>query len=112
MKLKNIEIIQEKIACGEKVTNMNSTYYDCRNLTTVTIGSGVREIGAGSFITGKSTSKLTKIYCKAKTPPALKGSLNSTLPSTAIIYVPRSSVEEYRIIWSDYADKIVGYDFE
>ena len=89
-----------------------SAFYDCRNLTTVTIGSGVQEIGAGSFITGKSTSKLTKIYCKAKTPPALKGSLNSTLPSTAIIYVPRSSVEEYRIIWSDYADKIIGFDFE
>ena len=89
-----------------------SAFYDCRNLTTVTIGSGVREIGTGSFITGKSTSKLTKIYCKAKTPPALKGSLNSTLPSTAIIYVPRSSVEEYRIIWSDYADKIIGFDFE
>ena len=89
-----------------------SAFYDCRNLTTVTIGSGVREIGTGSFITGKSTSKLSKIYCKAKTPPALYGSLNSTLPSTAIIYVPRSSVEEYRIIWSDYADKIIGFDFE
>jgi hypothetical protein len=30
----------------------------------------------------------------------------------AVIYVPRASVDEYRVIWSDYADRIVGYDFE
>lgn len=89
-----------------------SAFYDCRNLTTVTIGTAVQEIGTGSFITGKSTSNLSKIYCRAQTPPTIRGSLNSTFPPTVIIYVPRSSVEEYKIVWSDYADKIIGYDFE
>lgn len=28
-----------------------------------------------------------------------------------VIYVPTASVSVYKAAWSDYADKIVGYDF-
>ena len=57
-----------------------------------------------------SCSSLKYLYCKTTTPPLLG---SSVIPNTiGIIYVPRASVDEYKALWSDYASKIVGYDFE
>ena len=52
---------------------------------------------------------LNKIYCEAINPPVING---QPFNKGAVIYVPRASVDEYRVIWSNYADRIVGYDFE
>ena len=55
---------------------------------------------------------LNEIYCKATTPPALTNSFNGVdAPS---IYVPVESLCEYKNAegWRDYADAIIGYDFE
>ena len=57
-------------------------------------------------------SFLCKLYCKAVTPPTNYTSLG--LNNDCVIYVPRASVDAYKVAtgWHDYADKIVGYDFE
>lgn len=54
-------------------------------------------------------SNLTKIYCKATTPPTL----GSNAFDYTIIYVPQASVEAYKSAdgWSEYANRIEGYDF-
>ena len=58
----------------------------------------------------KECNQLKCIYCKATTPPS-RGT--GCFPSNIeIIYVPKESVDEYKVLWSYYADKIVGYDFE
>lgn len=82
-------------------------YYNSRYLTTVTIGSGILEIKAEAFYYQFSPS--LKVYCKATTPPLI--GQNAFSPNVTI-YVPKSSVEDYRAFWSAYASKIVGYDFE
>ncbi len=43
------------------------------------------------------------------TPPVIG---KNAFPNTInIIYVPRQSVSEYRTIWNDYSNKILGFDF-
>ena len=85
----------------------NDAFCICSALTSVTIGSSITEIGNYAFY---GCSSLKYLYIKANTPPTLG---SSVIPSTiGIIYVPRSSVEEYKALWSDYASKIIGYDFE
>lgn len=81
-------------------------YYNSRYLTTVTIGSGILEIKSEAFY---KNSPSLKVYCKATTPPII--GQNAFSPNVTI-YVPKSSVEDYRAFWSAYASKIVGYDFE
>ena len=81
-------------------------FRSCSSVTSITIGNSVTSIGDYAFA---GCDALKYLYCKAITPPTLN---YSPIPNTVtIIYVPRSSVEEYKIIWSNYADKIVGYDF-
>ena len=84
----------------------------CSSLTSVTIGDGVTKIGYVAFW---DCDSLTSVYCKATTPPALGG--NGVFvgnPSGRKIYAPTESVDAYKSAkyWSDYADDIVGYDFE
>ena len=60
-------------------------------------------------------SSLTSVYCKATTPPALRGTnVFDSNGSDRNIYVPTESVEAYKsaINWSEYASAIVGYDFD
>lgn len=107
-----------------------SAFVGCRNLTTVSIGKGltiiggyafssykiekvtlgenIEEIGNGAF---SGCARNMKIYCKAVTPPLLG---NSVFPNNTdiVIYVPRASVDEYRVLWSNYASRILPYDFE
>ena len=88
---------------------------ECYNLETLTLGSGVTEIGQYAFEYCKS---LKSIYCKATTPPRIDHAWDLSLfrDSNCKVYVPRNSVEAYKSAdgWSgyaEYADDIVGYDF-
>ena len=85
-------------------------FYDCDALTSVTIGNGVTEIGDEAF---ESCDALTSVYCKATTPPSIQYSTFASTPKLINIYVPYSSVNAYKAAkyWSNYADKIVGYNF-
>ena len=119
---KDISIIDElsfssiyyltSITIPNSVTTIGSSAFSaCSRLTSVTIGDSVTTIGDYTF---QDCNSLTSVYCKATTPPALGG--NSVfIPNVSgrKIYVPMESVEAYKSAtnWSEYADSIVGYDF-
>ena len=87
-----------------------SAFSWCDGLKSVTIPDSVTWIGGEAFYFCRS---LTKVYCKAITPPRCAGYTfyNAT---NRKIYVPRNSVDAYKSAygWKEYADDIVGYDFE
>ena len=106
----------------------NATFWDCSNLTNITIPNSVRTIGDHAF-SGTSLESATigsgissigeeafvncfTIYCKAVTPPTLASNVFGYGDSREI-YVPRNSVEAYKAAdgWKNYANYIVGYDF-
>lgn len=96
----------QNITIPDKVQIIGSSAFEgCSKVTSITIGKSVEIINNYAF----SSTNPTKIYCKAQHAPYIG---TSALPTTAIIYVPRESVNEYREAWSDYATKIMGYDFE
>lgn len=96
----------QDLVIPESVTSIgDNAFYRC-GLTEVIIGKKVESIGRYAF---DKCSSLKKIYCKAQQPPIIDVSFPS---SVSVIYVPRESVEEYRVMWSDFASKILGYDFE
>lgn len=80
------------------------------NLTSITLPSSVETIGNGAF---HECTSLEELYCKALNPPTTGSSiLGST--NNYKIYVPYESLATYKEAdgWIDYADYIVGYDFE
>ena len=90
----------------------DSAFRSCDSLASVTIPDSVTEIGKSAFYYCES---LTSVYCKATTPPSLGGSyVFDHNASSRTIYVPKNSVEAYKTTeyWSNYADYIVGYNFE
>ena len=96
------------LSLGKGLTKIGERAFSSYKIEKVTLGENIEEIGNGAFSGWASNMK---IYCKAVTPPLLG---NSVFPNNTdiVIYVPRASVEEYRILWSDYASRILPYDFE
>ena len=101
------------VTIPDSVTTIGyEAFYRCDSLTSVTIGDNVTTIGNSAFC---YCSSLTSVYCKATTPPALGNTcVFDYYDSGRKIYVPTESVEAYKSAkyWSNYADAIVGYDFE
>jgi hypothetical protein len=77
----------------------------------VNIPNSVTEIEDFAF---ESCNRLTSVYCEATTPPSLGESVFEENASGRLIYVPTESVDAYKstTYWSEYADYIIGYDFE
>ncbi len=106
----SVNIPDNVIRVGEQA------FYSCDALTDVTIGSGVQTIESGAFTFCLS---LQEVYCKPTTPPDGNIDMFATydgykyVPLDCAIYVPSASVNAYKraFCWSEYADKIVGYDF-
>ena len=95
----------------------DSAFYNCESLESATIGEGVTWIGDYAF---EYCTSLAEVYCKPITPPETPWLILCTWSafnenaSGRKIYVPTESVEAYQSAfgWWEYANDIVGYDFE
>ena len=100
------------VTIPDSVTTIGDcAFYDCSSLTSVTIGDSVTTIGDMAFY---DCSSLTSVYCKATTPPSIGYNVFYDNANSRKIYVPTASVNDYKTAygWRDYADYILGYDFE
>lgn len=106
-----------QIDIPDKVTYIGDNAFLGCSLTHITIPKNVAKIGIGAFA---YCNNLTKVYCQAKTPPQLSQDVfkyyindkSYILPNLKIIYVPKESVDAYKVIWKEYAHLIKPYDFE
>lgn len=121
----------KSITIPNSITSIEScTFRYCENLTNVTIPDSVTSIREAAFIRCTSLKSITipdsvklivawafanctnmdSFYCKPLNPPTIGPLFDNTIPT---IYVPRASVEAYKAAenWSEYADRITGYDF-
>ena len=109
------------VTIPDSVTSIGAyAFSGCSNLTSVYISEYVEEIYYAAF---NICSSLKEVYCRPIVPPirvsrAIGGGLSFWYAFASDkdfkIYVPTASVEAYKTAscWSDYADNIVGYDFE
>ena len=75
-------------------------------MTSVTIGSGVTSIGNYAF---RYCTKLASITILPTTPPTLGSSAFYLIPSSAVITVPKGTLDASKSAtgWSAYASKMV-----
>ena len=110
--LTNIDITEGVMYIGDYA------FSDCDSLTEITLPSTLLRVGHYAFASW-SCKQIRTVYCKAIVPPfALPngnwGGFSSNSVELTTIYVPSESVERYKTAdgWNEYADNIVGYDFE
>ena len=93
----------------EDHTNMTNTRYDTgvynSTISTLILGDKVETL-PNSLCSGMN---LEIVYSKNTIPPTLN---SNGFGNAQTIYVPMESVEKYKASWAQFADKIVGYDFE
>ena len=108
----------QSISIPNSVTTIGyQAFFGCNNnLKSITIPESVTTMGDSVFL---DCSVLESVYCKAVTPPAATYSSSSWAAfannaENRKIYVPAASVDAYKAAdgWKEYADAIVGYDFE
>ena len=113
------------VTIPDSVTTIgNYAFTGCSSLTSITIPESVTTIGFAAF---SNCSRLTNVFCKAINPPttivnnngywygfAKEDESGNICNIDCTIYVPAESVEAYKSAqgWSEYADAIVGYNFE
>ena len=81
------------------------TFFGCESLTDITIPEGVTSIETNAF----RYCGLKHIYCKPAVPPTL--GTETFDDRAATVYVPKTSVTDYMIYWSNYHFEIIGSDF-
>lgn len=99
------------VVIPDSVTSIGGSSFEATtttSLTELTIGSGVSSIGQNTF---KAQTKLTKIYCKAATPPTIQSNTFESVPTSCVVYVPSASVSAYQsaTYWKNFT--ITGYNF-
>ena len=87
-------------------------FYNCSELRFVTIGNGVKKIYGTAF---SNCSNLQNVYCLAKrVPETASDAFSSSNISSATLYVPISSVENYKSTapWMEFGSFSTIYDIE
>ena len=95
------------ITIPNSVTSIDGyAFKNCAGLTSVIIGNGVTNIGYQSFYGCKA---LTSITLLPTTPPTLGSNVFYNIPSSAVITVPKGTLDAYKTAtnWSAYASKMV-----
>ena len=116
-------VIPENVVTSYTMPNSVTTikkyaFEGCSSLLSIVIPENVGTIGSSAF---EGCSSLSSIYVRAGTPPTLTKDwlfntakqFDNNAPSRKI-YVPIDVVDIYKTaeVWSEYADDIVGYDYE
>ena len=84
------------------VTSIGESAFEDCNLSSITIPNSVTSIGSNAF---NYCDNLSSIYCFAKTPPTIgSGAFDDDYVET--IYVPKSSIDDYKSKWSSFSTKI------
>ena len=101
----------KNLTLGNHVTELYyEAFFSGNQFETVTIPESVIYIGGDVFM---NCDKLKSVYVNATTPATLNGGVFYGNASGRKIYVPVESVEAYKsaLNWNNYADAIVGYEF-
>lgn len=103
----NNELITS-LVIPDSVTSISDSAFDgcCKSLTDVTISNSVTNIGNSAF---SRCNNLVNITLLPITPPTLGSNVFNDIPASAVITVPKGSLNAYQTAtnWSTYADKMV-----
>ena len=85
----------------------HSVFYDCVYLVSVDLGSGLTSMDTNCF---RNNIRLTSLTVRATSVPTLTTTLSNYGSFTPTIYVPASSVGDYKgaSVWSNYASSITA----
>lgn len=103
-KLEDIYISTEVTLIGERA------FSGCRNLYNMHLGNKITSIGDLTF---EGCKTLISFSCESEKPPLCGKNIFYGCESLQNIYVPKAAVVVYKNAkgWKQYADKIVGYQF-
>lgn len=103
----NNELITS-LVIPDSVTSISDSAFDgcCKSLTDVTISNSVTNIGNSAF---SRCNNLVNITLLPITPPTLGSNVFNDIPASAVITVPKGSLNAYQTAtnWSTYANKMV-----
>lgn len=102
--------IQPDHTSGQKYTIVSigeSSFYECKDLTSVNIPATIRNVGANAFA---NCDHITDVYSQATTPPNVAGASRKnrpfSQPGKITLHVPTGTKAEYEDIWLNFKEYV------